>query len=28
VVHKVDPLYIKVTLNTEEPAYISLTLIV
>ena len=28
VVHKIDPLYIKVTLNTEEPVYIKLTLIV
>ena len=28
VVHKIDLLYIKVTLNTEEPAYIRLTLIV
>jgi len=28
VVHKIDPLYIKVNLNTEEPTYIRLTLIV
>ena len=28
MVCKIDPLYIKVTLNTGEPAYIRLTLIV